>query len=113
MAVRGDVSELLVVLAILTLIGALVFVLSKRKQSAKAEVAATKKPTKKLVRKPRGPQQPVLDAGSAPGWGGGRWLGHGDFLFRNRMDHPFQRMPDHAGHPVGGQAPMGGMIQRA
>jgi hypothetical protein len=96
MAVKGDLSELSVVLAFLTFIGIALYMIAKRKAPAAAKPAATKQ---KRVTFAAPPPKPSFDVGSAPGWGGGRWLGHGDFLFRNRMDHPFQRMPDNAGHP--------------
>ncbi len=34
-----------------------------------------------------------------PGWGGGRWLGGGDFHFAEKMQHPFADQPRYAGHP--------------
>ena len=103
MAVKGDLSELSVVLAFLTFLGIGLYMFAKRKGS---NPVAAAKPVQKRVKIPPPKHNPVFDAGSAPGWGGGRWLGHGDFLFRNRMDHPFQRMPDHAGHPPAGHPPM-------
>ena len=101
MAVKGDLSELSVVLALLPFLGIGLYMLAKRKAPApKPATAAAKQ--KRVTIAP--PPKPTFDAGSAPGWGGGRWLGHGDFLFRNRMDHPFQRMPENAGHPISGSA---------
>jgi hypothetical protein len=103
MAVKGELAELLVVLAFLTFLGIGIYMFAKRK----ADIAKPSRRTRVAVKEKRVRFAPhskkmEFDPGSAPGWGGGRWLGHGDFLFRNRMDHPFQRMPDNAGHPMQG-----------
>jgi hypothetical protein len=38
--------------------------------------------------------------GVGPGWGGGRWLGEGDFKHFGSMDHPFRDQPRYSGHPM-------------
>lgn len=107
MAVKGDLTELSVVLAFLTFIGVALYMIAKRKGTKKTAKKAAKA-ERVVIPPPR--RSTGVDPGSAPGWGGGRWLGHGDFLFRNRMDHPFQQMPNYAGHPM--QGAVQGTLQR-
>jgi hypothetical protein len=96
MAVRNNASteEVLVVLVIAGLIAAAISYSISSKQAA---VAAAQQP-KVIFVKPDIVKKPVFsDVG--PGWGSGRWLGHGDFVFRHEMDHPYGRLPRYSGHP--------------
>jgi hypothetical protein len=99
MAIRRSATteEVWGVLIIAGLIaGAISYYVSNTQATA---VAAEEKPAVVFV-KPKIITQPVFsDVG--PGWGSGRWLGHGDFIFRRDMDHPYGHHPSYAGHPAG------------
>jgi hypothetical protein len=38
--------------------------------------------------------------GMGPGWASGRWLGEGDFVHHDKMEHPFRDQPHYSGHPL-------------
>ncbi len=90
-------NELLGVLGIAALIGAIILY---------SQTPNTPPPPPKPVVIVQQPPPVVVKpaqwelAGVGPGWGGGRWLGEGDFKHFGRMDHPFRDRPAHSGHPM-------------
>ncbi len=83
-------NELLGVLGLAALIGAiLVYTIPTTPVTVAVQPVVVEKPVVK----------PPHWGGVGPGWGGGRWLGEGDFKHFGAMDHPFRDPPQYSGHP--------------
>ena len=91
-------NELLAVLGIAALVGAIILY----SQTPNTPPPTPPKPVVIVQQPPPVVVKPAHWelAGVGPGWGGGRWLGEGDFKHFGRMDHPFRDRPAHSGHPM-------------
>ncbi len=91
-------NELLAVLGIAALVGAIILY----SQTPNTPPPPSPKPVVIVQQPPPVVVKPAHWelAGVGPGWGGGRWLGEGDFKHFGRMDHPFRDRPTHSGHPM-------------
>lgn len=76
-------------------VGALIAAIIVYMQTPKVEP-----PQPQVVTQPTVNIKPVQWGGVGPGWGGGRWLGEGDFKHFGSMDHPFRNQPRYSGHPM-------------
>lgn len=88
-------NELLAVLGVGALIAAAILYMQTPKVQPTPQVVVVQESPPANVK----PAQWDL-GGVGPGWGGGRWLGEGDFKHFGSMDHPFTNQPRYSGHPM-------------
>lgn len=89
-------NELFAVLGVGALIAAIIVYVQTPKVDAKPQVVVVQQHPPPVNIKPAHWGM----GGVGPGWGGGRWLGEGDFKHFGSMDHPFSHQPRYSGHPM-------------